>query len=111
LIDQLFEWEVDVGRAVSATEARIHLGELMRQAVENREPILVECGGEPYVVILAVATYERLLRGQPQEDWQSLVEEARTQIRSELGGRGLPPSEEVVRQMREERDAQLVDLR
>jgi hypothetical protein len=40
LSDQLIEWEVDVGRVVSATEARIHLGELMRQAVENEQAIL-----------------------------------------------------------------------
>jgi prevent-host-death family protein len=111
LSDQLIEWEVDVGRVVSATEARIHLGELMRQAVENREPILVERGGEPYVVILAVATYQRLLKGQPKENWRGLVEEARKQIRSELSGRELPPLEEVVRQTREERDTGLVDLR
>jgi prevent-host-death family protein len=111
VINQLIKGEATMGRVVSATEARIHLGELMRQAVENREPILVERGGESYVVILSVAAYERLLKGQPKENWQGLVEEARAQIRSELGGRELPPSEEVVRQMREERDAQLVDLR
>jgi prevent-host-death family protein len=58
---------------VSASEARSHLGELMRQAVENRETILVERGGEPYVVILAVARYERLLKDQPRDDWQVLV--------------------------------------
>ena len=100
-----------MGRVVSATEARIHLGELMRQAVENRETILVERRGEPYVVILSAATYERLLKGGPKENWRGLVEEGRTQIRSELSGRELPPPEEVVRQMREERDAQLLDLR
>jgi prevent-host-death family protein len=33
-----------MGRVVSATEARIHFGELMRQAVESQEPIIVERG-------------------------------------------------------------------
>jgi prevent-host-death family protein len=40
---------------VSATEARIHFGELMRRAVEKQVPTIVERGGEPHVVILSVA--------------------------------------------------------
>jgi prevent-host-death family protein len=97
---------------VSATEARIHFGELMRQAVESRQPIIVKRGSEPHVVILSVAEYERLLQAQErQQDWKELVAQARAQIRAELGDRELPPPEEILRQAREERDAQLVALR
>ena len=100
-----------MGRVVSATEARIHFGELMRQVVENQEPIIVERGGKSHVVVLSVDEYERLLRGQQQqEDWRELVVQARAQIRDELGERELPPSEEILRQIREERDAQLLAL-
>ena len=100
-----------MGRVVSATEARIHFGELMRQVVENQEPIIVERGGKSHVVVLSVDEYERLLRGQQQqEDWRELVAQARAQIRAELGERELPPSEEILRQIREERDAQLLAL-
>ena len=99
-------------RTVSATEARIHFGELMRCVVESQEPIIVERGGKPYVVVLSVDKYEDLLAGQhEQEDWRELVQQAREQIRTELGERELPPPEEVLRQMREERDAQLLALR
>jgi len=99
-------------RAVSATEARIHFGELMRRVVESQEPIIVERGGKPHVVVLSVNQYEDLLAGQQeQEDWRELVQQAREQIRAELGERELPPPEEVLRQMREERDAQLLALR
>ena len=100
-----------MGRVVSATEARIHFGELMRQAVKGHEPIIVERDGKSHVVILSVAAYERLLKGQQQEDWKDLVDQARMQIQFELGGRELPPPEEIVRQMREERDARLVAMR
>ena len=100
-----------MGRVVSATEARIHFGELMRQVVENQEPIIVERGGKSHVVVLSVDEYERLLRGQQQQkDWRELVAQARAQIRDELGERELPPSEEILRQIREERDAQLLAL-
>jgi len=99
-----------MGRVVSATEARIRFGELMRQVVENQEHIIVERGGKSHVVIISVDQYERLLRGQQQENWKSLVAQARAQIQAELGDRELPPSEEVLRQIREERDAQLLAL-
>jgi prevent-host-death family protein len=41
-------------RVVSATEARIHFGELMRRAVENHKTIVVECGGKSHVVVISV---------------------------------------------------------
>ena len=92
---------------VSATEARIHFGELMRRVVEGQEAIIVERGGKPQVVVLSVAEYERLGDGQQrQPDWRTLLREAQEQIQAELAGRELRPStEEVIRQMREERDA------
>jgi len=101
-----------MGPVVSATEARIHFGELMRQAVESHEPIIVERGGSAHVVVLSIAEYERLLREKDQkEDWQELVSQAREQIEADLGGRELPPPEEILRQLREERDEQLLALR
>jgi len=41
-------------RRVSATEARIWFGELMRRAVEDKEAIVVERGGKPYVALVSV---------------------------------------------------------
>ena len=99
-------------RVVSATEARIHFGELMRQVAETHEPIIVERGGRSHVVILSVEEFERLLRGQRQEnDWKHLLRQAREQIQAGLGGRHLPPSEKILQQVRGERDEQLLALR
>jgi prevent-host-death family protein len=99
-------------RTVSATQARIHFGELMRQVVESQEPIIVERGGKPHVVVLSVDQYEGSLAGQrEQEDWGELVQRAREQIRAELDERQLTPPEEMLRQMGEGRDAQLLALR
>jgi prevent-host-death family protein len=99
-------------RRVNATEARIHFGELMRWVVESQEPVVIERQGRPHVVVLSVGTYERLLAGhQEREDWRELVRQAREQIRAELGERPLPPPEEMIQQMREERDARLLALR
>jgi len=100
-----------MGRVVSATEARIRFGEVMREAVESGEPVIVERDGIPHVVLLSMAEYDRLLRAQQcQEDWRTLVDQARAQVQADLGGRELPPPEEILRQVREERDAQLMAL-
>jgi prevent-host-death family protein len=98
-------------RVISATEARIHFGELMQQVVESGKPVIVERAGKSHVVVLSVDEYERLLRGQHQDDWQDLVRQARAQIEADLGGRTLPPSEDILQQLREERDEHLLALR
>lgn len=98
-------------RRVSATEARVHFGELMRHAVTDQEPILVERDGKAYVVIISVAQYERLKAGQEmQTNWRDRVELARQGAAKDLQGRSLPPAEEIIREMREERDGELLDL-
>jgi len=98
-------------RVVSATEARIRFGELMRQAVENHETIVVERGGKSHVVVLSVEQYERLLKTAERGDWKELVRGARAQIQADLAGRELPQSEEILDQLREARDEQLLAVR
>jgi prevent-host-death family protein len=100
-----------MGRVVSATEARIRFGELMRQAVENHETIIVERGGRSHVVVMSVEEYERLLKRQQQGAWRELVHGARAQIQAELGERTLPRPEEILDQIREGRDEQLLGVR
>jgi prevent-host-death family protein len=100
-----------MGRVVSATEARIRFGELMRQAVENHETIIVERGGRSHVVVMSVEEYERLLKRQQQGAWRELVLGARAQIQAELGDRTLPRPEEILDQIREGRDEQLLGMR
>jgi prevent-host-death family protein len=97
---------------MSATEARIHFGELMRRVVEQQEPVIVEHSGKPHVVVLSVDKYQQLLAAQEErEDWRELVRQAREQVRADLGERELTPPEDVLREIREERDEQLAPLR
>lgn len=98
--------------AMSATEARIHFGELMRRVVEQKEVVTVEHSGRPYVVVLSVDRYQRLLAAQEEgEDWRDLVRQAREQVAADLGEGELTPPAEVLREMRKERDEQLASLR
>lgn len=99
-------------RTVSATDARIHLGELMRQVAEQNQAIVIEHSGKPHAVLLSMETYERLLAAQEaQQDWRELVARARDQMRVDLDGRPLPPPEAILRAARETRDDQLDHLR
>ncbi len=47
-------------KTVSATEARIHLGALLRDVAERGETIIVERSGKPQAVILSIEAYERI---------------------------------------------------
>lgn len=102
-------------RVVSATEARIRFGELMRRVVESKEPIIVERGGKPYVVVLSIEEYNRLQAAQSREAWRETLEEVLqlgARIKARRGGHPLiPPPEEVIRELREERNAHLTGLR
>jgi prevent-host-death family protein len=99
-------------KVVSATEARVHFGEMMRRVVEDQQIIVVERSGQPQMVLLSVSDYERLkAAGASDAFWLDQLHQARETIAAELAGRPLPPAEEIIRQMREERDARLVDLR
>lgn len=94
-------------QVVPATEVRIHFGEIMRRAKDG--PIIVERRGKPEVVILSKQAFDRLMAGETTIPWQELVTEARDRVAAELGGRPLPPPEEIIRQEREARDAQIED--
>lgn len=95
---------------VSATEARVHFGELMRRVIETDMPVVVERDGKPQVVVISKQMYDRMRKGQAAEDWWERVLQCRERIRRELKGRTLPAPEDIIRQMREERDEQLTGL-
>ena len=98
-------------RIVSATEARVHFGELMRRVTERQEEIIVERNGKPQIVMISIAAYDRLKRNSGADvSWQEEVAQARELIVAELGGRELPPADEIIRKMREERDEYLLGL-
>ena len=94
-------------QVIGATEARVHFGEVMRRVVETDTPVIVERNGKAQVVILSKPAYDQMRAGQGKPDWRELVKQSRERIRAELNGRSLPPPEEIIRQMREDRDAEL----
>lgn len=97
-----------MAKTVSATEARIHFGELMRRVVEENEGIIVERAGKPLVAIVSISDYEALetLKKEQQAQWQQAIdrlEEIGEKVKQRLADKAIPTPEELIRQMREER--------
>lgn len=98
-------------RVVTATEARVRFGEMMRHVVEDDEAIIVERDGRPQVVMISIDAYELHKAQKPKEPtWQTMLEKTHDLVAQELGNRKLPAVDEIIRQIREERDAHLQDL-
>ncbi len=98
-------------RVISATEARVHFGDLLRRVVDGHETVLVERGGSPQVVVLSVTEYERLLSHRTSEGWRDRATAARRQVQADLAGRSISRAEDVVIEGRSERDGHLNHLR
>jgi prevent-host-death family protein len=92
---------------ISATQARIHFGEVMRRA--RHGPVIVERDGVQEVVVISKHAYDQLTAATPQPGWRELLKKTHDQLRLELKGRLLPDPAEMIRLGREERDEQLLD--
>jgi len=94
---------------ITAAEAKERFGELIRDVSEGQEAVLIEKDGEPQAVVISLHEYTRLRDKTPEsgeQDWRARIDRLQKRVAEDLGGSPLPPAEEVVRRMREERDEQ-----
>jgi hypothetical protein len=61
--------------------------------------------------MLSVYAYERLAGVAADNEWRGRVQQARERVRAEIAGRELPAPEDVLRDVRAERNEQLDRLR
>lgn len=54
-------------RTMSATQVRMHFGDVMRRVVESGETIVVERAGKPQVAVISLADYEQLRESRAEE--------------------------------------------
>lgn len=95
---------------VTATEARIHFGEIMQDAVHSRQPIIVEKAGKPQVVILAYDYYQQLVNKEADK-WRAMLKKGHAMVKADLNGRNLPSGSAMIEEGRRARDEELTDLR
>jgi prevent-host-death family protein len=96
---------------MTAAEARERFGELIRDVSESQETILIEKDGEAKAVVISFGEYARLKEKVPEpgeQDWKTRLHRLQERAAKELGGAEVPPVEEVIRRMREERDEQIL---
>ena len=91
-------------KTISATEARVHFGEVLRQV--QTAPVIIERGGQPLAVLVSKQEYDRLAGST---DWREGVEISRRKIAERLDGQELPDPAEMIRKAREIRDEQIAD--
>lgn len=103
-------------RQMSATQARVNFGEVLRYVTDPQQVVIVNHAGKPHAAIISIAEYERCKIQEPQPDWRMAlikIRQLRKKISARRGGRLLSDPTEILHQVREERDAQLaaaVDL-
>lgn len=103
---------------ITATEARVHFGEIFRRVTENDETIVVERNGKPGAVIISIEAYEALnTPGAEAEktadselpEWYLNMVEVATEFRAAHKSEPTMDAVELIQAMREERDAELFD--
>ena len=97
-------------RRVTATEARVHLGDLLHRVARDGESVLVERAGEPQAVLVSLAEYERLKRGDGDDPRRVAFRralEVGDEIRRSSHGMAMPDAADVIDEARTERLAGL----
>lgn len=97
---------------MSATEARVHFGELM-DGVERGETVIVERGGEPRAAVVPLADYVRM-RDQRRADANralAAMDQHRARLRADRATGRFADIDvsELLHDAREERDEQILD--
>lgn len=95
-------------RTVTATMARTHFGEIIRQAQDD--PVIVERGGLAKVVVISKKAYDILTVSKPQESWRELLKTAQERVLKELDGRKPPRADDLIHEAREIKDKAWDDL-
>ncbi len=97
-------------QVISDVEAREHFDDVMRRVVESNEAVIVERDGARQVVVLPVAEYERMRTGSygpGSSDALERLAQLGDEIRARRGGQPLTEPDEIIHEMREERNAEI----
>ncbi len=101
-------------KRVSATEAKTHLGTLIRKATEQGQTVIVERSGIPRVAIVPYEEFERMKGRRKLESQGVILRRIRT-LKKILHDRLIKEEKELpdfvaaIHQSREERDGHLID--
>lgn len=99
-----------MAKIISATQARIHFGAVMREVAETNEPYVVEKAGVPQVAIVPTPFLEEIEAELTRERRTRAIDETVAQaaaLRRHKEGLTFTPAEDIIREMRDTHDAGL----
>lgn len=101
-----------IGTRISITEAKQHLGELVKRAAYGGERIVLEFRGKPQAALVSWEDLERLEQGGASTEKRSAALARLRDLRERIGARTgvLPDSAVEIAEMRERRVAYLQGL-
>lgn len=94
---------------ITATEAKVHFGEIYRRVAENDETIVVERNGKPGVVMMSVETFEALGGENSRPNWLEAARKSADAFRPFFEANPDFDIEQMIHDMRDERDEQIHD--
>jgi prevent-host-death family protein len=92
---------------MSATEARVHFGEVLERVGRDGAPVIVRRGARPVAVILSFDAYQQLTaRAQRTSVYRALDEVCRVREKTavEMANVTRPSIEAILDEIRQERD-------
>ncbi len=94
---------------VTATEARVHFGEIYRRVTENDETIIIERNGRPGAVLISIEEYEALRGAPAAAGWLDAMRQSQHAFRPFFQKHPEFDVVETIRTMRDERSEQIRD--
>ncbi len=98
---------------LSVEEMQDHFAEWACKIIETKEPVIVAQADHSEIVLLPRSTFEELKLSKKQKNRQTALQRARklrAKINTRRGGKPIPPPEDIMHKLREERDEHLISL-
>lgn len=83
-------------KTVSATEARVHLGEVLDDLVRGGDEVVIERNGEPVAVLMSIQQRDALARRNNAEALLARADRTRAMVARWLNGRPFPDADELI---------------
>ncbi|MGE3796479.1 MAG: type II toxin-antitoxin system Phd/YefM family antitoxin [Thermomicrobiales bacterium] len=96
-------------KRLSATEARVHFGEVLKRVAEDGSTYVIERAGKPQAVIISDMEYRRLTQNASPRRLMEKLAGLQEVLGSEAEERARFDWEELIREEREKRAQQIED--
>jgi prevent-host-death family protein len=91
-------------KTMSATEARVHFGEVIRSVNASGDHIVVEKDGKRAAIILSPRRFDELMRRSSAEDILERVREGHLMIEKAFAGKPIPDAYDLINGGRDDVD-------